>query len=57
MIKTEKIFKDNNEYFDTSKNIMEWIGQYYDIKDETVLRGFLGRMLLVVLLLLPTLQI
>ena len=24
---------------------MEWIGQYYDIKDETVLRGFLGRML------------
>ena len=37
--------QDNNEYFDTSKNIMEWIGQYYDIKDETVLRGFLGRML------------
>ena len=24
---------------------MEWIGQYYDIKDETILRGFLGRML------------
>ena len=24
---------------------MEWIGQFYDIKDETVLRGFLGRML------------
>ena len=37
--------QDNNEYFDTNKNIMEWIGQYYDIKDETVLRGFLGRML------------
>ena len=37
--------QDNNEYFETTKNIIEWIGQYYDIKDETVLRGFLGRML------------
>ena len=37
--------QDNNEYFNTDKNIMEWIGQYYDIKDETILRGFLGRML------------
>ena len=37
--------QDNTEYFDTDKNIMEWIGQYYDVKDETVLRGFLGRML------------
>ena len=24
---------------------MEWIGSFYDIEDETVLRGFLGRML------------
>lgn len=37
--------QDNTEYFDIDKNIIEWIGQYYDIKDETVLRGFLGRML------------
>ena len=37
--------QDNTEYFNTNKNIMEWIGQFYDIKDETVLRGFLGRML------------
>ena len=37
--------QDNNNYFDSDKNIMEWIGQFYDIKDETVLRGFLGRML------------
>ena len=37
--------QDNNAYFDSEKNIIEWIGQYYDIKDETVLRGFLGRML------------
>ncbi len=37
--------QDNTAFFKTDKNIMEWIGQYYDIKDETVLRGFLGRML------------
>lgn len=38
--------QDNTSYFNASdKNIMEWIGQYYDINDETVLRGFLGRML------------
>lgn len=37
--------QDNTDYFNTNKNIMEWIGQYYDIKDETILRGFLGRML------------
>ena len=37
--------QDNNEYFNTDKNILEWMGQFYDIKDETILRGFLGRML------------
>ena len=37
--------QDNSEYFKTDGNIMEWIGSFYDIKDETVLRGFLGRML------------
>ena len=37
--------QDNNEYFNSDKNIMEWIGCFYDIKDETILRGFLGRML------------
>ena len=37
--------QDNNAYFDSEKNIMEWIGEFYDIKDETILRGFLGRML------------
>ncbi len=37
--------QDNTEYFNSEKNIIEWIGQYYDIKDETILRGFLGRML------------
>jgi ATPase subunit of ABC transporter with duplicated ATPase domains len=37
--------QDNTKYFQSEKNIMEWIGSFYDIKDETVLRGFLGRML------------
>ena len=37
--------QDNTKYFDSNKNIIEWIGEFYDIKDETVLRGFLGRML------------
>ena len=37
--------QDNTSFFNSNNNIMEWIGQFYDIKDETVLRGFLGRML------------
>ena len=37
--------QDNTSYFNSDKNIMEWIGTFHDIKDETVLRGFLGRML------------
>lgn len=41
----EYLPQDNTEYFNVDKNIMEWMGQYYNIKDETILRGFLGRML------------
>ena len=37
--------QDNSEYFEGDSSIMEWIGSFYDIKDETILRGFLGRML------------
>ena len=37
--------QDNSAYFKDDINIMEWIGRYYHIDDETVLRGFLGRML------------
>lgn len=45
-IKPGYLPQDNSKYFkDTNKNIMEWIGTFYDIKDETILRGFLGRML------------
>ena len=44
-INFEYIPQDNTNYFNTDKNIIDWIGQYYDIKDESVTRGFLGRML------------
>ncbi len=45
-IKPSYLPQDNTNYFnDENKNIIEWIGQFYDIKDETVLRSFLGRML------------
>lgn len=37
--------QDNTPYFTKDINIMEWMGQFYDIDDETVLRSFLGRML------------
>lgn len=37
--------QDNTEYFKSNKNIMEWLGEFYEIKDETITRGFLGRML------------
>lgn len=37
--------QDNSDYFKKDQTIMEWIGQYYKVDDETVLRGFLGRML------------
>ncbi len=37
--------QDNTKYFTKDENIMEWIGGFYNIDDETVLRGFLGRML------------
>ena len=44
-INTSYYPQDNTKYFTKDQNIMEWIGNYYDIDDETVLRGFLGRML------------
>jgi len=38
--------KDNNEYFDNiSLNLVDWLRQYSVEKDETFIRGFLGRML------------
>ena len=37
--------QDNSEFFQKNETIMEWIGHYYNIDDETILRSFLGRML------------
>lgn len=37
--------QDNSEYFKDDISILEWIARYYDIDDETYIRGFLGRML------------
>ncbi len=44
-ITTSYFPQDNSSYFKKDESIMEWIGHYYNIDDETVLRGFLGRML------------
>ncbi len=37
--------QDNTEYFKGNESIVKWIGSFYNIDDETLLRGFLGRML------------
>ena len=37
--------QDNSSYFTKDESILEWIGNFYDIDDETLLRGFLGRLL------------
>ena len=37
--------QDNSQYFTGNETLMQWIGQFYDGNDDTVLRGFLGRML------------
>ena len=37
--------QDNTEYFKGKDSIVKWIGHFYNIDDETLLRGFLGRML------------
>ncbi len=36
---------DNAPYFDTELNLVDWLRQYSVEKDETYIRGFLGRML------------
>ncbi|QMU28382.1 ABC-F family ATP-binding cassette domain-containing protein [Adhaeribacter radiodurans] len=37
--------KDNAEYFNTDLNLVDWLRQYSVEKDESFIRGFLGRML------------
>ncbi|HLF18688.1 MAG TPA: ATP-binding cassette domain-containing protein [Candidatus Omnitrophota bacterium] len=37
--------KENSKYFDGDLNLIDWLRQYSSEKDETFIRGFLGRML------------
>lgn len=37
--------KDNAEYFNSDLNLVDWLRQYSVEKDESFIRGFLGRML------------
>ncbi|MCU0822376.1 MAG: ATP-binding cassette domain-containing protein, partial [Spirochaetes bacterium] len=37
--------KENSEYFDKDVRLLEWLREYSSEKDETFVRGFLGRML------------
>lgn len=37
--------KDNAEYFNTDLNLVDWLRQFSEEKDESFIRGFLGRML------------
>ena len=37
--------KDNHKYFEVDLNVVDWLRQYSEEKDENFVRGFLGRML------------
>ena len=37
--------QDNSAYFTDDVSILDWIARYYNVDDETYIRGFLGRML------------
>jgi len=44
-ISTAYFPKENSSFFDSDKNLVDWLRQYTTINDETYVRGFLGRML------------
>jgi len=44
-IKSGYLPNDNHEYFQSDLNLIDWLRQYSDEKDETYIRGFLGKML------------
>lgn len=44
-IQTAYLPNDNAEYFKGSDNLVDWLRQYSKDKDETFIRGFLGKML------------
>lgn len=37
--------KNHDEFFNTDETLVEWLGKYTDNKDDSFVRGFLGRML------------
>lgn len=37
--------KENSQFFDSERNLVDWLRQYTSSNDETYVRGFLGRML------------
>ena len=44
-ISTAYLPNDNQKYFDSDDNLVDWLRQYSDNKDEVYVRGFLGKML------------
>ena len=44
-VKVSYFPKNNHDYFLKDENMIEWLRQYSEDKDETFIRGFLGRML------------
>jgi ATPase subunit of ABC transporter with duplicated ATPase domains len=44
-IQTAYLPNDNSKYFSGSDNLVDWLRQYSKDKDETFIRGFLGKML------------
>lgn len=43
--KTAYLPNDNTEYFNVDLNLIDWLRQFTDHKEETYIRGFLGKML------------
>lgn len=44
-ITTSYLPLDNKKYFNSTENLMDWLGNFSDNTDEAYLRGFLGKML------------
>ena len=46
-VTTKRAFlpNENHEYFQSDLNLIDWLRQYSEEKDETFIRGFLGKML------------
>lgn len=44
-VEYDSLFQDNEKYFQTDKNLLQWLSNYSDDQSENYLRGFLGRML------------